>query len=116
MASQAAAQQLGIKSHPIRSHVILQKECLPQYKAGHVSWVEKVEQKIKESNLPLHLVGSSYRGPAINDCIYNAKKVVESLKAHLIAFTCTSSYILSARSEIINNWRKLKISNCRTLQ
>ncbi|KAK6995537.1 protoporphyrinogen oxidase, partial [Biomphalaria glabrata] len=65
-------------------------ECLPQYKAGHVSWVEKVEQKIKESNLPLHLVGSSYRGPAINDCIYNAKKVVESLKAHLIAFTCTS--------------------------
>nr|KAI8733888.1 protoporphyrinogen oxidase [Biomphalaria glabrata] len=82
MASQAAAQQLGIKSHPIRSHVTLQKECLPQYKVGHVSWVEKVEQKIKESNLPLHLVGSSYRGPAINDCIYNAKKVVESLKAH----------------------------------
>nr|KAI8742183.1 protoporphyrinogen oxidase-like [Biomphalaria glabrata] len=80
MASQAAAQQLGIKSHPIRSHVTLQKECLPQYKVGHVSWVEKVEQKIKESNLPLHLVGSSYSGPAIND--YNAKKVVESLKAH----------------------------------
>ncbi|KAK6960661.1 protoporphyrinogen oxidase, partial [Biomphalaria glabrata] len=25
MASQAAAQQLGIKSHPIRSHVTLQK-------------------------------------------------------------------------------------------
>ncbi|XP_059164190.1 protoporphyrinogen oxidase-like [Physella acuta] len=79
-ASQAAAKQLGIKSHPIRSHVSLQKECIPQYKVGHVQWLSGVEEKISKSNLPLKLVGSSYRGPAINDCINNARKMVESLR------------------------------------
>ncbi|KAH9487680.1 hypothetical protein Btru_069863 [Bulinus truncatus] len=81
MASQAAAKQLGIMSHPIRSHVALQKACLPQYKVGHVNWVAKVEEKIQQSQLPLKLVGSSYRGPAINDCINNARKLIESLKS-----------------------------------
>lgn len=79
MAREAAAKQLGIKSHPIRYQVSLQKECIPQYQLGHVSWVQGLEEKIHQSGLPLHLVGASYRGPAINDCINNARKMVASL-------------------------------------
>ncbi|GFS10564.1 protoporphyrinogen oxidase [Elysia marginata] len=79
MAKDAAAKQLGIRSHPIRWQVSLQKECIPQYQLGHVAWVQSLEKKIQESNLPLHLVGASYRGPAVNDCINNARKMVASL-------------------------------------
>ncbi|CAL1532001.1 unnamed protein product [Lymnaea stagnalis] len=80
IATQAAAKQLGIRSHPIRSHVSLQTECIPQYRVGHVNWLAKVEQAVDQSNLPLKLVGSSYRGPAVNDCINNARKMVEAMR------------------------------------
>ncbi|CAG5117159.1 unnamed protein product [Candidula unifasciata] len=80
MATQAAAAHLGIKARPIRSHVTLQEECIPQYKVGHVKWVADVENKIQQSKLPLKLVGASYRGPAINDCINNARKVIVAMK------------------------------------
>ncbi|XP_005096895.1 protoporphyrinogen oxidase [Aplysia californica] len=80
LATEAAAKHLDIKAHPIRSQAMLQKECIPQYRVGHASWLRGVEEKISSARLPLKLVGSSYRGPAINDCINNARKAVLSLK------------------------------------
>ncbi|GFN89196.1 hypothetical protein PoB_001570200 [Plakobranchus ocellatus] len=78
-ATEAAAKQLGIRSHPIRWHVSLNKECIPQYQVGHVTWVDGLEEKLRQSKLPLHLVGASYRGPAVNDCINNARKMVQAM-------------------------------------
>ncbi|BFZ00355.1 hypothetical protein BsWGS_03394 [Bradybaena similaris] len=81
MASKAAATHLGIRARPIRSHVTLQEECIPQYRVGHMKWVADVEEQIQQSKLPLKLVGASYRGPAINDCINNARKAIEAMKS-----------------------------------
>lgn len=43
------------------------------------STADSIEQYIAVNSLPLTLVGSSYRGVSVNDCIHNAIQAVSSL-------------------------------------
>ncbi len=72
-------ETLGITKKPLKCLVSIQKDCIPQYKVGHVEKLDEMERYIEEHEVPMTLVGSSYKGVGINDCIYNAQKAVEYL-------------------------------------
>ncbi|XP_072284486.1 protoporphyrinogen oxidase [Pyxicephalus adspersus] len=79
LATAAAAAQLEVKGKPSRAIVSINKSCIPQYTLGHWKHIENLFSYIKQHNLPLSLIGASYQGVSVNDCIYNAKKSVQSL-------------------------------------
>lgn len=79
LASEAAATQLGVKEKPSRAIVHLNKSCIPQYTLGHWKRIDHLFSYIRQHSLPLSLIGASYQGVSVNDCIYNAKKSVQRL-------------------------------------
>ncbi|XP_075048520.1 protoporphyrinogen oxidase [Mixophyes fleayi] len=79
LATAAATTQLGVKEKPSRAIVNLNKNCIPQYTLGHWKRIENLFTYIRQHHLPLSLIGASYEGVSVNDCIYNAKKSVSSL-------------------------------------
>lgn len=78
MAIDGVRSHLKIEKTPCRTFVTLQKNCIPQYLVGHSSVLASIDASLAASRLPLSLVGSSFRGPAVNDCILNSKLEVES--------------------------------------
>ncbi|XP_077116654.1 protoporphyrinogen oxidase isoform X2 [Ranitomeya variabilis] len=79
LASTAVATQLGVKETPCRTIVTLNKSCIPQYTLGHWKRIDHLFSYIRQHSLPLSLVGASYEGVSVNDCIYNARKSVKRL-------------------------------------
>ncbi|XP_067133269.1 protoporphyrinogen oxidase [Centruroides vittatus] len=69
---------LGIKESPVRHFVTIYKNCIPQYKVGHYSIINKLNEFITTNKLRLSLLGASYEGVGVNDCIFNSRKSVES--------------------------------------
>ncbi|KAM8920907.1 protoporphyrinogen oxidase [Pelodytes ibericus] len=82
LATEAAETQLGLKGKPTRSIVNLNKDCIPQYTVGHWKRMENLSSFIQRHSLPLSLIGASYQGVSVNDCIYNAKQAVDILLGH----------------------------------
>lgn len=78
-ATEAVNSQLGVTAAPSWSRVTLQKDCIPQYYQGHHRRVESMRSFIRENNLSLSLIGSSYDGVSINDVIFNGRTAAEEL-------------------------------------
>lgn len=76
-ARDAARTYLNIDDPPVRHHVNVLKECVPQYLVGHLERMSNICDFITNHKLPLTLLGSSYRGPSANECIYHSKQAVE---------------------------------------
>lgn len=92
---------LGITEEPAAWNAVLQKDCIPQYTVGHAERMtrlhslldrptddvleekantgEKAPKKETGKDLRLSLVGSSYGGVSVNDCILNARKLAMRL-------------------------------------
>jgi len=85
MAKEAASIQLRIPSNlePSKVNVSFQKECIPGYTVGHSEKMAHLHSLISSKNLSLSLIGSSYKGVSVNDCINNARIEVESLAQRL---------------------------------
>jgi len=50
---------------------------------GHTDLVEKAEDLIAEHGLPISLLGASYWGVSVNDCVFNSRvAVAKILQAH----------------------------------
>ncbi|XP_021356293.1 protoporphyrinogen oxidase-like [Mizuhopecten yessoensis] len=77
LATEVISKHLGIIEAPVKIDMMVHADCIPQYLVGHNERVERIFKYIKDNNLPLSLVGSSYKGVSVNDCIYNAKLRVE---------------------------------------
>ena len=76
-------QTLKINVPPSKCLVTVQKNCIPQYRVGHLELVRSIQETIAEEGIPLTVVGSSYRAVGMNDCIYNAKTdVANMMKAY----------------------------------
>lgn len=56
--------------------VHIQKQCIPQYTLGHNERVSRIKAMKPQC---LSLIGASYDGVAINDCILNAKQSVDAM-------------------------------------
>ncbi|XP_070622596.1 protoporphyrinogen oxidase [Erythrolamprus reginae] len=78
-AQEAVKKHLGISAEPVRSIVKVHKSCIPQYTLGHWKHMESANSQLKQHNLPLSLVGASYAGVSVNDCIFSAQTAVTRL-------------------------------------
>lgn len=69
-------RHLGIYKKPDALLVGQAKQAIPQYTLGHFKRVEKLKQIMPPSML---LLGNSYEGVSVNDCMAHARQVVEGL-------------------------------------
>lgn len=72
---QALSEILNIHAEPAVSLVTYADRAIPQYRVGHLERLASIEK-----NLPpnLILLGSSYRGVSVNDCIAEAERLSRS--------------------------------------
>ncbi|XP_064899134.1 LOW QUALITY PROTEIN: protoporphyrinogen oxidase [Columba livia] len=78
-AQEAVREQLGLEPMPTRCIVRVHQACIPQYTLGHWQRTERIGRFLAEQQLPLSLVGASYAGVSVNDCIASAKAAVGRL-------------------------------------
>ncbi|XP_011405872.1 PREDICTED: protoporphyrinogen oxidase-like [Amphimedon queenslandica] len=69
--------QLGISSDPLDCIATIQKSCIPQYTVGHSQRLDVINDCIKD--LPISLLGASYNGVSVNDCIANSLLEVKKI-------------------------------------
>jgi oxygen-dependent protoporphyrinogen oxidase len=77
---------MGLKAEPefvkIYRHarVYRHTRAIPQYLVGHAARLEAIEEQL--SDFPgLVLTGNAFRGVSLNDCVLNAGKTAQKLKA-----------------------------------
>lgn len=59
------------------------QNCIPQYYVGHSKIIGSIDNYIDDNNLPVSLVGSSYKGVSVNDCILSAKIEMKKIRDKL---------------------------------
>ncbi|XP_022097590.1 protoporphyrinogen oxidase-like isoform X2 [Acanthaster planci] len=79
IALEALKGQIGLSAKPTFCRVNLSKDCIPNYRVNHHKLLEKIDAHIAANDLPLTLIGSSYKGVSVNDCIYNSRLAAQSL-------------------------------------
>ncbi|NXH12730.1 PPOX oxidase, partial [Bucco capensis] len=78
-AQAAVREQLSLEPDPTCSIVRVHQACIPQYTLGHWQRTERIRRFLVEQQLPLSLIGASYSGVSVNDCIASAKAAVRQL-------------------------------------
>ena len=55
------------------------QDAIPQYKVGHEDLLGNIASSLKSLKIDnrLHLLGNSFEGIGVNDCIFNARKLVQ---------------------------------------
>ena len=79
VAIETAEKTLGIRTRPIACLTNILRDCITQYTIGHSDRVKNITHFIEERKLPLTLVGASYNGVSVNDCIYNTQLAVDRI-------------------------------------
>ncbi|CAG2159142.1 unnamed protein product [Oppiella nova] len=69
---------LKIDSKPIRHIVTINRNCIPQYHLGHQQRIQRIDELTKKYSMNMTLIGASYQGFSVPDCIYNSKLAAES--------------------------------------
>lgn len=72
LAIDALRRQLGITARPDALLIRYARDAIPQYHVGHEERVAEVESELPRS---MTLMGNSFRGVAINDCIASAYRI-----------------------------------------
>lgn len=72
-------EHLGITQLPFHAITRIHKNCIPQYTLGHSKRLDSITRHISDHRLPLTLVGASYSGVSVNDCIHNAIQATDIL-------------------------------------
>lgn len=72
-ALETLANHMQIDREPDRIHLQLARSSIPQYNVGHSVKKLIIQQNIKTLSPHLTLLGSSFEGVAINDCIHYSK-------------------------------------------
>ncbi|KAJ3029507.1 oxygen-dependent protoporphyrinogen oxidase [Rhizophlyctis rosea] len=63
----------------LSSLVSVQKDCIPQYTVGHAERLGRLEGTLREdTGGRLMVVGSSFNGVGVNDCVQDARRVSEA--------------------------------------
>ncbi|XP_064472184.1 protoporphyrinogen oxidase-like isoform X2 [Ornithodoros turicata] len=84
-ATESVHQHLGISEHPVRYQVSLLKESMPQHIVGHRERVSHIRKEISQQGLRMSVVGASYDGIGVNDCILQARQAAETYLTSLRA-------------------------------
>ena len=87
MVSHSGFKEVSVCYFSLLSHVcdvsVFFQDCIPAYTLGHADKLSQIESFLHSSGLPLQLIGSSYRGVSVNDCINNARIEAETLLGRL---------------------------------
>ncbi|XP_053907100.1 protoporphyrinogen oxidase [Cuculus canorus] len=78
-AQAAVRDHLGLRHEPTHAIVRVHRACIPQYTVGHWQRTERIARFVAERRLPFSLIGASYAGVSVNDCIASAKAAVGRL-------------------------------------
>lgn len=79
-AMHALRTHLGIKDAPIAFNVAVHRQCIPQYTVGHYDKLTSLHRSIKNTYAgKLSVVGASYWGVGVNDCVKGARDLVTGL-------------------------------------
>ncbi|KAF2807953.1 Protoporphyrinogen oxidase [Mytilinidion resinicola] len=74
------ARHLHITDDPVAAQAKLQKDCIPQYTVGHITRMKQTHsQLMAHFKGRLRVVGNSYTGVGVNDCIRAAKDIAQDL-------------------------------------
>ena len=82
VALDSVKRHLNINFDPVDSMVNIHQNCIPQYVVGHAQKMAVLHHHLKTApkiNRRLTVVGSSYTGVSVNDCIFESFKVVKNL-------------------------------------
>lgn len=71
-AQDALSRHLGIDQVPEVAEVKMARQAIPQYLVGHISRVGEIEKQIAARFPRVTLLGSSFYGVSVNDCISKA--------------------------------------------
>ena len=71
-ALEAVDRHMGVKLKPKMIKCFIAREAIPQYFVGHDRWVRDVEAGVKRFSPSLTMLGTSFYGVAVNDCIAKA--------------------------------------------
>lgn len=100
MAKAVVKRHMKITQEPTLTNAVLQENCIPQYIVGHSQRMALAHQSLVENfNGRLSVVGSSYGGVGLNDCIAHAREVALGLygkrkRANIEAYTGLERYVL----------------------
>ena len=70
---------IGLVQRPLFTVVSRWKESMPQYTIGHDERMNSMRQLLQEERLNVKLVGSSYEGISVPDCVIQGKQVTDEI-------------------------------------
>jgi len=70
---------IGLKGKPLFTVVTRWKQAMPQYTVGHEERLKQLKNELNKVFPRVHLVGSSYEGISVPDCIYQGKKAASDM-------------------------------------
>ena len=79
VAIETAEKTLGIRTKPTACLTNVLRDCITQYTIGHSDRLESIFRFIEQHKLPLTLIGASYNGVSVNDCIYKTQLAVDHI-------------------------------------
>lgn len=73
-------RHLRITDEPVAAQAKLQKDCIPQYTVGHISRMKQTHTRLMDRfKGRLRVVGNSYTGVGVNDCIRASRDIAQDL-------------------------------------
>ncbi|WEG12021.1 protoporphyrinogen oxidase [Pullulanibacillus sp. KACC 23026] len=76
---QEMSDVVSISADPDFAIVSRWPEAMPQYPVGHQAWLNNIKQKLAKEYPHLHLIGASYDGVGLPDCIRQGKQLAQDL-------------------------------------
>jgi oxygen-dependent protoporphyrinogen oxidase len=71
---------IGISGDPLMTRFTRWSDALPQYRVGHLSLIDEIESLLPQN---VYLLGTSYRGVGIPDCLGQARAAAEKLAGNI---------------------------------
>lgn len=81
---------VGLTSSPIFTVVARWKESMPQYMVGHEARMKKMDEQFHKEYPQIHLVGSSYKGISVPDCVTQGKQAADKVIQELLELPVTT--------------------------
>ncbi|KAI9099396.1 hypothetical protein DFS34DRAFT_703439 [Phlyctochytrium arcticum] len=76
----AARKQLGVTVPLTNYKVSFHRQCIPQYTVGHSERLKTIHEGLtRDGQSRVSVIGASYLGVGINDCVVGAKEVVDGI-------------------------------------
>jgi oxygen-dependent protoporphyrinogen oxidase len=84
LALDAIQKHMGIDVAPDASAVTLMDKAIPQYNIGHENLLHQIEWQVRALSPRLRILGSSFYGISVGDCIEKAKTTMQEVEKYFL--------------------------------